>query len=235
MLTRLASPARFTRLSDALQPWLALAALICLTSGGYLGLLASPPDYQQGETVRIMYVHVPAAWMALGIYLGMAVASAVFLIWRHSLADLIARCSAPIALVMTAVTLITGALWGRPTWGAYWVWDARLTSMLVLLFIILGYQMLAAQSDYDERRQKICAIFCCFGAINLPIIKFSVEWWNTLHQPASLLRSGGVAIDAAMLQPLLLMAGGFACLYLLVVSLRMKTALLEMKLRRKSL
>ncbi len=232
MLTAFANPTRFHAANRTMRPWLGTLTLILLGCGLYTGLYNSPPDYQQGESVRIMYVHVPAAWSAMGIYAGMAMASLVFLVWKHSLADRVARQSAPIAIAMSAITLITGSLWGKPTWGAYWVWDARLTSMLILLLIVTGYHMLARRSDFDENRQKSCALFCLFGTLNLPIIKFSVEWWHTLHQPASILRSGGVAIDSQMLLPLLLMAAGFFTLYLFILSLRMETALLQARIKR---
>ncbi len=216
-----------------MQIFCGIICAICLCLGLYLSLAASPPDYQQGEAVRIMYVHVPAAWCALMIYSIMAISSLAFIVWRHAAADLVARHSAPVAWVMCAITLATGSLWGKPTWGAYWVWDARLTSMLILLLIISGYMLLASQADYNFKRQRACAIFCMFGALNLPIIKFSVEWWNSLHQPASVIRTGGAAIDSAMLTPLLIMAIGFSAYYGLVLSLRVQTALLQAKQKRK--
>ncbi len=233
MFTAFASPARFSSLLHTLNPWLIGVTLLLLVSGTYTALIASPPDYQQGEAVRIMYVHVPAAWCALGLYASMAIHSFIFLVWKHSLADLLSRQTAPIAIAMTTLCLLTGSLWGQPTWGTYWVWDARLTSMLILLVILIGYDMLARQAHFQLMRQKACAILCLFGTINLPIIKFSVEWWNTLHQPASILRSGGIAIDSAMLTPLLLMAGGFFALSLLILSLRIRTTMLQAKLIRQ--
>ncbi len=232
MLNYFANPLRLNKFFIRIHPWLVACTFVAMATGLYYALLDSPADYQQGEYVRIMYIHVPAAWLSLGIYSNMAICSLFFLVWRHPTADLAARHSAVIAMVMTVVTLVTGSLWGKPTWGTYWVWDARLTSMLILLFILLGYHMLARQSDYDERRQKACAIFCLFGAINLPIIKFSVEWWNTLHQPASILRTGGIAIDPAMQVPLWLMAVAFFLLYLTLLSLRLRTALLQAKVTR---
>jgi heme exporter protein C len=232
MFTALANPTRFATLLARLQPWLAVATVILLCSGTYISLITSPPDYQQGDMVRVMYLHVPAAWWSLGIYASMAISSFIFLVWRHTVADLIARESAPIALAMTFVTLVTGSLWGKPTWGAYWVWDARLTSMLILFFILMGYHMLARQADHHDAKQRACALFCLFGAINLPIIKFSVEWWNTLHQPASILRSGGSAIAPEMLLPLGIMAGGFFTLYLFILCLRVRTSLMQAKLLR---
>jgi heme exporter protein C len=235
MFTYFSTPSRFYLLIQRAGPFFAALCVASISTGLWLGLFASPPDYQQGEAVRMMYVHVPAAWCALGIYSIMALASLVFLVWRHATADLIARHSSSPAWVMCIITLVTGSLWGKPTWGTYWVWDARLTSMLILLLIISGYHLLASQAQHHLKRQHACAIFCIFGAINLPIIKFSVEWWNTLHQPASVLRSGGNAIDPAMLTPLLLMAAGFFCFYGWVLSLRLQTTLIEAKLRAKAL
>lgn len=232
MLNYFASPARLATLLNTIHSWLVISMCVTFAVGLYYALIGSPIDYQQGEFVRIMYIHVPAAWWAIGIYANMAMCSLVFLVWRHQVADLVARQSAVIAMAMTVITLVTGSLWGKPTWGAYWVWDARLTSMLILLFILLGYHMLARQSDYDEKRQKACAIFCLFGAINLPIIKFSVDWWNTLHQPASILRTGGIAIDPVMQVPLWLMALAYFLLYLVLLSLRLRSALLQAKITR---
>ncbi len=191
MFHALANPGRFHRLSTSLLPFLAVGCLLSFAAGLYLAWFASPPDYQQGHTVLIMYIHVPAAWFAMGIYAFMGLCSLVFLVWRHPLADVLARSSAPVGALFTAICLITGALWGKPMWGAYWVWDARLTSMLILFFIYLGYLALARQSDQDLANQRICAYINLVGLINLPIIKFSVDWWNTLHQPASVFRMDG--------------------------------------------
>jgi heme exporter protein C len=234
-LNALANPARFATLLRTLTPWLAAAAFGFLAVGAYYALLASPIDYQQGEMVRVMYIHVPAAWWSMGLYAIMTVSSSVFLIWRHSVADVIARETAPVALAMTGITLVTGALWGKPTWGAYWVWDARLTSVLILFFILLAYHVLARQSYHQFGRQKACAWFCLLGAVNLPIIKFSVEWWNTLHQPASILRSGGAAIAPEMLWPLALMGLGFLALCLCIIALRVQTTLMRAKLLRMTI
>lgn len=227
-----AHPARFTALLERAHPYFIIGCITCFGAGLYYSLYASPQDYQQGDFVRIMYIHVPAAWWALGIYSIMALHSFIFLVWKHPLADIIARQSAAIAIIFTLITLVTGALWGRPTWGTYWVWDARLTSMLILLFIIVGYQLIAAQSDFHEARQKACALFCLFGALNIPIIKFSVEWWNTLHQPASMFKSGGNAIDPSMQLPLFLMAGAYFLLYCILLSLRIRKSLLKAKIAR---
>jgi len=232
MIHALASPARFIRLSDRVLPFLSVACLFLLGFGLAQALFISPADYQQGETVRIMYVHVPAAWMSMMIYSVMAIASASFLIWKHTLADVIARVSAPVGAAFTFVTLVTGALWGKPMWGAWWVWDSRLTSVLVLFFLYIGYIALSDSFGGSERGKKICAILALLGAINLPVIRFSVEWWNTLHQPASLIRSGGAAIDGSMLLPLFSMGLGFTFFYGVMLIVRVKTALLQQKIRR---
>ncbi len=228
----LANPARFIRLSDKLLPFFVAATVGLLAFGLVQALVISPADYQQGDTVRIMYVHVPAAWMSMMIYSVMALASASFLIWKHTLADVIARVSAPIGAGFTLVTLVTGSLWGKPMWGAWWVWDSRLTSVLVLFFLYIGYIALSDSFASAERGKKICAILALVGAVNLPVIRFSVEWWNTLHQPASLIRSGGAAIDPSMLLPLLSMGLGFTCFYAVLLMIRVKTALLQQKIRR---
>ena len=225
---RFANPPRFVRLSNALLPWLTVAMVGFFASGLYLGLFTSPVDYQQGDTVRIMYVHVPAATLASAVYAVMAVASAVALIWRHPLADIAAKSAAPIGAVFTAIALVTGALWGQPTWGTWWVWDARLTSVLIMLFLYLGYMGLWQAFDDERRAARAAAILALVGAVNLPIIKFSVEWWNTLHQPASIGPSGS-SIDSAFLAPLGLMWGGFLCFFAVVLIVRMQR---EIVLRR---
>ena len=228
----LANPARFIRLSDKLLPFIVAACISLLAFGLAQALFISPPDYQQGDTVRIMYVHVPSAWMSMMIYSIMAISSASFLIWKHTLADVIARVSAPVGAAFTFITLVTGSLWGKPMWGAWWVWDARLTSVLILFFLYIGYIALSDTFGHAERGKKICAIMALVGAVNLPVIRFSVEWWNTLHQPASLIRSGGAAIDSSMLLPLLSMGLAFTCFYAGILIIRVKTALLKQKIRR---
>lgn len=208
-----------------------IIAAVCAALGLH-GAFNAPADYQQGEAARIMYVHVPAAWMAIMIYGAMAVLSFMFLVWRHTLADLLARQSASIGAIFTLITLITGMLWGKPMWGAYWVWDARLTSVLVLFFLYLGYIGLSGTSEYEERTKVACAWLCLIGVLNLPIIKFSVEWWNSLHQPASILRMDGPHIDPSMMQPLWLMIAAFFALYIALLMVRADTALKAQKLRR---
>ena len=226
-----ANPARFMRIAETVQPWIAGLTVLCIAAGLYYGLVISPADYQQGETVRIMYVHVPAAWMSLFIYTVLALASGSFLIWKHPLADIAAQAAAPIGAVFTAMALITGALWGQPMWGIWWVWDARLTSVLILFFLYLGYMALVNAFDEPERGARAGAILALVGVINLPIIKFSVDWWNTLHQPASLTRLDTPAIDPAMLVPLLLMAAGFKLYFLTVLVIRMRTLLTARRIR----
>ncbi len=228
---RFANPARFQRIARRILPFFAGATVLFLGFGLYYALLGSPADYQQGETVRIMYVHVPAAWMSLFVYASMALSSAVALIWRHPLADLATRAAALPGAAFTALCLATGSLWGQPMWGTWWVWDARLTSVLVLFFLYLGYIALVDAFDDPERGAKAGSILALVGAVNLPIIKFSVDWWNTLHQPASVLKLGGPSIDGTMLRPLLLMALGFTCFFATLLLLRLETALLDRKIR----
>jgi heme exporter protein C len=229
MINWLANPGRFMRLSGKALPWCGWAAVAVLAVGLYWSLVLAPPDYQQGDAVRIMYVHVPAAWMALGVYLFVAVASAVALVWRHPLAEVAAQAAAPIGAAFTFVCLATGSLWGRPMWGAWWVWDARLTSVLILFFLYLGYIALANAFDDPSRGGRAGSVLALVGVVNLPIIKFSVDWWNTLHQPASVMRMGGPTIAMSMLVPLLVMAAGFGLLFATLLMLRMRTALNERK------
>jgi heme exporter protein C len=221
-LHALANPFRFQRLATLLTPWLLGLGLALLGLGLYLGLFASPPDYLQGETVRILYVHVPAAWLALGGYLGMALAALSARIWRHPLADLSVQAIAPVGAFFAATCLLTGSIWGRPTWGTWWVWDGRLTSMLVLFLLYLGVIAITALHEDRARGLKMAGLLAIVGTVNLPIIKFSVEWWNTLHQPASI-RLSGSAIHPDMLTPLLLSASGFLLLFAAMVLMRMRT------------
>jgi heme exporter protein C len=229
---RLANPAKFIRIMDRILPWAAAVTGLLLLFGLAEALFISPPDYQQGDSVRIMYVHVPSAWLSMMVYMVMAAASAGFLIWRHPLADIIARASAPLGAGFTLITLVTGSLWGKPMWGAWWVWDARLTSVLILFFMYIGYIALSDSYATQERGKKICAIMALVGAVNIPIIRFSVEWWNTLHQPASIIRSGGIAIDNSMLVPLFSMGLAFMLLYFTILVVRVKAALIGQKIRR---
>ena len=228
---RFANPARFMRIAEPILPWTSVGALAAILLALYFGIFDSPADYQQGETVRIMYVHVPAAWMALFAYTVMALASGSFLIWKHPLADLSAQAVAPIGAGFTAIALVTGALWGQPMWGTWWVWDARLTSVLILFFLYLGYMALVNGFDDPERGSRMGAILALVGFVNVPIIKFSVDWWNTLHQPASISRLDAPAIDTSMMIPLLLMAIGFKLFFISILILRIKIQLLKKRIR----
>jgi heme exporter protein C len=228
---RWANPTRFMRYSAVILPWSIWITAALLGVGLYLALFVAPADYQQGDSVRIMFVHVPAAWMALFVYTGMAISSAMALIWRHPLAHIAARASAPIGACFTLIALVTGSLWGKPMWGTWWVWDARLTSMLVLFFLYLGYMALADAFDDNAKGAKAAAILALVGFVNVPIIKFSVDWWNTLHQPASVIKMGGPSIHVSMLIPLVIMAVGFTTFYVAVLILRMRGAIVGAKLR----
>ncbi len=190
-------------------------------------ILNSPADYQQGNAVRIMYVHVPAAWMALLIYTLMAIFNLSGFIWKNPFFYLIAKSISLIGCAFTLITLVTGAIWGKPIWGTWWVWDARLTSVLILFFLYLGYLILLDSFDDRQKGEKIAAIISIVGFINIPIIKFSVEYWNSLHQPASIIRSGGVAIAPEMLRPLLLMFGFYFSYFVFMALLRVKTAIMQ--------
>ena len=228
---RFANPARFLRISNAVLPWAAGVTVVLMIAGLYLSLFASPADYQQGDTVRIMYIHVPSAWMALFIYTNMAIAAAVGLVWKHPLADLFTKAAAPIGAGFTALCLITGSLWGEPMWGTWWVWDARLTSVLILFFLYLGYMALVNAFDDPTRGAKAGAILVLVGVVNVPIIKFSVDWWNTLHQPASVVRMGGPSIDPSMLWPLLIMGFAFTAYFVTVVLLRVRSEIAARKIQ----
>lgn len=225
------NPNWFLRFADAVLPWSTALTIMLLTIGLVLGLIVSPADYQQGETVRIMYVHVPAAWMGLFAYTMLTLASAIGLIWQHSLANLVAKASSPLGAAFTFVCLASGALWGKPIWGTYWVWDARLTSMLILMFLYLGHIALMNAFDDPGRGMRAGAILALVGFINVPIIKFSVDWWNTLHQPASVTRVGLPAIAAEMLLPLLVMGLAFKGYYVTVLLVRVRTEIASAKVR----
>lgn len=226
-----ANPQRFLRLARALTPWFLGAGVALTVVGLFLALFIAPPDYQQGDAARIMYVHVPAAWMALFVYACMAISSAVAFIWKHPLADVAAKASAPIGCVFTALALITGMLWGQPMWGAWWVWDARLTSVLILFFLYLGYIVLWGAIEEPTRAARAARILALVGAINIPIIHFSVEWWNTLHQGTTVFRTDGPAISASMLAPLLVMAVAYNVLYVALLLIRMRMEVSERRLR----
>jgi heme exporter protein C len=218
MWSALANPHRFMAVSRPLAPAFGGAALLLGLAGLWLGFSA-PEDYQQGDTVRIMFIHVPAAWLSLFAYACLGGASFSVLIWRHPLADAAARAAAPLGAAFTALALITGSLWGRPMWGTWWVWDARLTSVLVLFLLYLGYMALRASIDDEAKAARAAAVLALVGLINVPIVKFSVDWWSTLHQGASVFRADGPTMTAEFLHPLLLMGlaytFGFLSLWLL--------------------
>ncbi|AVT74272.1 heme exporter protein CcmC [Rhodopseudomonas palustris] len=229
-LTELANPTRFLTLAGRLLPWLAAATALALAAGLTQGMLA-PDDYQQGATVKIMFVHVPNAWLAMFVWGVMSVASLGTLVWRHPLADVAAKTAAPIGAAFTFLALVTGSLWGRPMWGTYWEWDARLTSMLVLFLMYLGLIALWRAVEDPSRAARAAAVLTLVGAINLPIIKFSVDWWNTLHQPASVVRMGGSTLDKAFLVPLLVTAIGFSLLFLTLHLAAMRNEILRRRVR----
>jgi heme exporter protein C len=230
-MVSLANPTRFLGLVDRVVPLLTALTLILLGVGLYLAFFVAPPDYQQGETVRIMFVHVPAAWLAMFGYMLIATAALGTLIWRHPLADVAAKTAAPIGATFCFIALVTGSLWGKPMWGTYWVWDARLTSVLVLFLLYLGLIALWQAIEEPGRAGRAAAILALVGAINIPIIKFSVNWWNTLHQPASIIRLGGPTIDPSMLWPLLVMAIAFTLLFVLLHLLAMRAEILRRRVR----
>jgi len=213
MFSYFANPIRFQKLCRVLVPVLGISAAVLILPAWWMGLFLVPSDYQQGDTFRIIYVHVPAVTVASLAYAFLAGASFVSFVWRHSLADSAARAAAPIGAALTFLGLFTGALWGKPMWGAYWVWDARLTSTLIMLFLFLGYLAIRGAIRDEIASARIGAITAMIGAINLPIIKFSVDWWSSLHQPASLFRTGGPAIDASMSIPLYMAMAGYASLF----------------------
>ena len=228
----LANPTRFLKLANAILPTVWVIATLLFAAGLYGAIFASPPDYQQGETVRIMYVHVPAAWMALFVYSVMALASAVAVIFRHPLADAAAKAAAPIGAVFCFLALATGSLWGKPMWGAWWVWDARLTSMFVLMLLYLGYMAIWAAIDEPHRAAMIARIVALVGFVNVPIVKFSVDWWNSLHQPASVFRMGGPSIDKSMLWPLLVMGLAYTFLFLALHLVSIRAEIAARKIRQ---
>ncbi len=211
-LTALANPTRFLALTDALVPWLGGLSLAVLAAGFYMAF-AAPEDYQQGITVRIMYIHVPFAWLAMFCYSLMAISALGTLVWKHPLADVALKSAAPIGAAFTALALFTGSVWGKPMWGTWWVWDARLTSVFILFLMYLGIIALTRAMDDPGRSARAAAILTLVGFVNIPIIKFSVDWWNTLHQPASVFRLDGPTIHASLLWPLLICALGFTLLF----------------------
>ena len=229
-LTDLANPSRFLALTDRILPWLAVATLLAFALGNSQANFA-PDDYQQGATVKIMFIHVPAAWLGTFAWILMSIAGLGTLVWRHPLADVAAKAAAPIGAAFTLMCLITGSLWGRPMWGTYWVWDARLTSVLVLFLMYLGVIALWRTMDDPSRAARAAAVLTLVGAINIPIIKFSVDWWNTLHQPASVLRLGGSTIHPTILVPLIVMLIAFTLLFLTLHLAAMRNEIMRRRVR----
>lgn len=230
MLT-LANPAKFMALTARLLPWLLGVTALLFAAGLPLALVFSPPDYQQGEAVRIMYIHVPAAFLAMLVYAVLSVAAFSHLVWRAPLADIAADAAAPMGAVFTAIALATGMLWGKPMWGAFWVWDARLTSVLVLFFIYLGVIALRQSIEDESKAARASAILTLVGTVNLPIIHFSVYWWHTLHQGSSLFRAGGPTIYGSMLLPLILMIFAYGFLFAAALILRMRTMIIRRRIK----
>ena len=226
-----ANPARFLRFARKIFPWVTIVAVACIVAALVLGLAVVPGDYRQGDAYRIIFVHVPSSWMALMIYVIIALCSAAGFIWRHPLADLVAKSSAPIGACFTFISLVTGSLWGEPMWGTWWVWDARVTSMLVLFFLYLGYIALNSAYDDPTKGARASAILALVGIVNIPIIKFSVDWWNTLHQPATISKFDRPSMDSSMIAPLLLMVVGFIAFYLVVLIIRLRSEIAARRIR----
>jgi len=230
-LSELANPSRFNALTERVLPWLVVATALAFALGLYQALFVAPDDYQQGATVKIMFVHVPAAWLGSFIWAVMSIAALGTLVWRHPLADVAAKTAAPIGAAFTFLCLFAGSMWGRPMWGTYWVWDARLTSVLVLFLMYLGLIALWNTVEDPSRAARAAAILTLIGALNLPIIKFSVDWWNTLHQPASVMRLGGPTIHPAILTPLLVMTVAFTLLFVTLHLAAMRNEILRRRVR----
>jgi heme exporter protein C len=231
-MLKYANPTQFLRLAGALIPWTGGLAALTFAVGLYMTFFTAPADYQQGETVRIMYIHVPAAWLSMFIYGVMTMAALGSLVWRHPLADAAQKSAAPLGAAFTFICLVTGSLWGKPMWGTWWVWDARLTSVLVLFLIYLGLVALWNTIEEPSKAGRAAAILTLVGVVNIPIIKFSVDWWNTLHQPASVFRLGGPSIYASMLWPLLIMALAATLLFLTLHLMAIRNEILRRRLRR---
>ncbi|MFZ2077205.1 MAG: heme ABC transporter permease [Xanthobacteraceae bacterium] len=229
-LSELANPSRFLRTANLAIPWLGGATAIVFAFAIYRAMLA-PDDYQQGATVKIMFLHVPSAWLGMLCWGLMTIAAFGTLVWRHPLADVAAKAAAPLGAAFTLLCLVTGSLWGRPEWGTYWVWDARLTSELILFLLYLGVIALWRTVEDASRAARAVAILTLVGAIDLPIIKFSVDWWNTLHQGASVFRLGGSTIDPTILIPLLLMAAAFTLLFVTLLLAAMRNEILRRRVR----
>lgn len=230
---KLGSPKWFYDISGRWLPWFAVAAVALIAIGSVWGLFFAPQDYQQGNSFRIIYIHVPAAFVAQSCYIMLAVAGVVSLVWRMKLADVALKCAAPIGAWMTFVALLTGAIWGKPTWGTYWVWDARLTSMLILLFLYFGIIALGQAISNRDTAAKATAVLAIVGTVNIPIIKYSVNWWNTLHQPATFKLTEKPAMPVEMWLPLLLMVLGFYALFTVSLFMRMRLEVLRREHRTR--
>ncbi len=228
---RLANPTFFMNLSAKILPWLSSLAAILIIYGLTLGF-ATPPDYQQGQTVKIMFIHVPAAWLSMMAYGLIAVSSFGLLVFRHPLADVSAKAAAPIGAVFTLIALVTGSLWGKPTWGTYWQWDARMTSVLILLFLYLGLMALRSSIEDETLASKLTAVLALTGIVILPVIKFSVSWWNTLHQPAGVMKGG---LDPVFLKPLLISAIGFSLLFFALHMKGMRNEIIRRRVKARQL
>tara|TARA_Y100000590_G_C15540210_1_gene946646 strand:+ start:372 stop:1097 length:726 start_codon:yes stop_codon:yes gene_type:complete len=229
-----ANPAKFLALCEKTFVYLVALMVVSLSFGLYQGFFNSPEDYQQGNLVRIMYVHVPSAWMALMIYSSIAFASCLYLINKHLLANIFCKSASLIGASFTLIALVTGSIWGKPTWGTWWVWDARITSMLVLFFLYLGHMTIFNFSENTTKSGQSAALLAILGFVNIPIIKFSVDWWNTLHQPASVLKLSGPTIHSSMLVPLLITALGFFFYFLVVLTIRMRSEITNEKINNMS-
>jgi heme exporter protein C len=230
-LVDLANPTRFLNFTERALPWLTAATVFAFAVGIGQALFVAPDDYQQGATVKIMFIHVPSAWLGMFCWSLMSVAALGTLVWRHPLADVAAKTAAPIGAAFTFLCLFTGSMWGRPMWGTYWQWDARLTSVLVMFIMYLGLIALWRSVEEPTRAGRAAAILTLVGAINLPIIKFSVDWWNTLHQPASVFRLGGPTIHPSILAPLFAMAIAFTLLFLTLHLAAMRNEILRRRVR----
>ncbi len=230
MIFKFANPLKFQKFTEKFQPVTIQLALILLLIGLFFSFFNSPPDYLQGETVRIMYIHVPCAWFSLMIYSIIVICSISSLVFRHTLADLISRSCAPIGACFTIATLVTGSIWGKPTWGTWWVWDARLTSVLILFIIYLGLIIINNSYDDKSKADKYASILAVIGAVNLPIIKWSVNWWSTLHQPASISKFSSPSIDSSMLVPLFIMTFSFFFFFISILLVRLRGEIIQRKI-----
>lgn len=231
IVTILANPTRFLKLTSVLLPVTVALAAVLTAIGLYMAFFLAPEDYQQGETVRIMFIHVPAAWLAMFSYTLMTASAIGTLVWKHPLADVSAKAAAPLGAAFSLLTLITGSLWGKPTWGTWWIWDARLTSVLVLFIMYLGLIALWNVIEEPAKAARAAAVMILVGFINIPIIKFSVDWWNTLHQPASVLRIGGPSIHNDILIPLLVMALAFTFIFMSLHFSAMRNEIMRRRVR----